>query len=550
MASYHGLTDRTPMCTGTYRTHPLGMPSSKTSSRLTRTPWCVVLAMAALMPATGCVAAAADDTTGVGDRRPAPAEQSLRWGTCPPPANAARSDRPSSGATGGVTALTRGLATEAEAEEPSANDPLRCADLEVPVDHAKPDGRTITLKLGRLPATGESKGSVLVAYGGPGGPGIELTRQNVELWSDLRSEMDIITWDTRGYGEQFGGFSDGLPCTWTRLPVPEVPTDEAAFDRLTVANGALGNMCRSQDPAFFDNMSSADHARDMEAIRKALGEPKLNFYGASYAGIYAQAYGRMFPDRVRTLVLDGTANHATTDIQREYVATARANEQAMQRFFDWCRDRDSCAVSHHPERQWQRLLERAERQPIPAESNGYHYDAIHLQAFGLSLARNDTTWPGLGEAIRQGLEGDASNLADEYGEPYPGVTTPVTECLDWPRPDSANEMRATAAAMREASRSIGIAGSLPLNLMQCAGWPTPVTNPPEPLSSDLPPLLAAGARGEDEASMRAIENVPGSELISYDGPGHTLYPNNACAREHINNYLTDREVPPTRVWCE
>ena len=427
---------------------------------------------------------------------------------------------------------------------------MQCADLEVPVDHANPGGRTITLKLGRLPATGRSEGSVLVAYGGPGGPGIETTRRSAESWSELRSELDIITWDTRGYGEQFGGLSEGLDCTWTRLPVPEVPTDEAAFDLMKLANRGYASMCRPRDPELFDHMSSADNAQDMEAIRQALGEPKLNFYGASYAGLYAQAYARLFPDRVRTLVLDGTTNHTTSNTQREYVAMARSNEQTMQRFFDWCRERDACAISQRPERLWQRLLDRVEAEPIRADRNGYHYQAVHLRAFALSMAKSgQDEWPALAKAIRQGLQGDASGLVKGFGEPYPGVTTPITECLDWHRPDSASELRTAQAAMLEASPSSG-AVALSLNLMQCAGWPTPVTNPPEPLPSGLPPLLAAGAWGEDEASMRAIEDVPGSALISYDGPGHTLYSNNECARDHINRYFTDRKLPHKRTWCE
>src|SRR5690606_18934434 len=100
--------------------------------------------------------------------------------------------------------------------------------------------------------------------------------------------------------------STGLPCSWTRIPIAAVPRDDADFGRLSDTNRGYAEACRLKDPELFANMSSADHARDMEAIRKALGADKLNFYGASYAGFYGQAYARLFPDRVRTMVLDGT----------------------------------------------------------------------------------------------------------------------------------------------------------------------------------------------------------------------------------------------------
>src|SRR5690606_21374310 len=47
---------------------------------------------------------------------------------------------------------------------------VQCADVRVPVDHADPDGRTFTVAVTRIPATGERTG---VLFGNPGGPGID-----------------------------------------------------------------------------------------------------------------------------------------------------------------------------------------------------------------------------------------------------------------------------------------------------------------------------------------------------------------------------------------
>ncbi|MER5646005.1 alpha/beta fold hydrolase [Streptosporangium sp. NPDC002524] len=423
---------------------------------------------------------------------------------------------------------------------------MECADLRVPVDWQRPDGREITLKLGRLKATGTSEGSVLIAYGGPGAPGIAITRSE-NRWTGLRERMDIVTWDTRGYGEQFRGLSTGLPCVWTRVPLPEFPEDDADFGRLSDTNRGYAEACRNKDPELFANMSSADHARDMEAIRKALGGAKLNFYGASYAGFYGQDYARLFPGQVRAMVLDGTWNHSTSDWTGELEAMARSNEEAVGRFFDWCAAAGKC---RDVPAKWRKLVAAADRTPIPAKKAGIAYDGRDLQAFAVSSARmGGEAWPKLARDIRAAAGGDASGFVPERGARYPDQSTGVTECVDWPRPANRAELRTTITRLREVAPDAGTANTLATGTLGCVGWPVPVTNPPAPLPKGLPPMLGAGAWGESDAVQRVLRQVPGSVTVRHEGPGHTLHGFNPCARAHIDHYLTDRVLPPAGTKC-
>ncbi|TDD46832.1 alpha/beta fold hydrolase [Nonomuraea terrae] len=422
---------------------------------------------------------------------------------------------------------------------------MQCADLQVPADWAAPAGRRITLKLGRLPATGPAEGVVLIAYGGPGGPGVALTQSMSGLWADLRKRMDVVTWDTRGYGAQFGGLSTGLPCLWTRVPLPAFPRDDADFGRLSDTNRGQAEVCRQADPVLFANMSSADHARDMEAIRKALGGAELNYYGASYAGFYGQAYARLFPRQVRTMVLDGTWNHSPADWGRELEEMARSNERFLTRFFDWCAANGCEDVTGA----WRALVARADRRPVPAAKN-VAYTGRDLQAFAIASARQGkTAWPGLAQAIRKARDGDASAFVPARGARYPDQATGVTECADWPRAAGRQELDATVARLRKAAPNAGAAGTMATATLACVGWPVSVTNPPTPLPKTLPPLLGAGAWGESDAVARAIGQVPGSVTIVHGGPGHTLYGTNTCARDHINRYFTDKILPPKNTAC-
>lgn len=422
---------------------------------------------------------------------------------------------------------------------------MECADLRVPVDWSKPEGRRITLKLGRLKATGRAEGSALVAYGGPGAPGIAYTEPIVDTWAGLRKRMHVVVWDTRGYGEQFGGRSTGLPCVWTRVPIPAAPRDDAEWGRLSDTNRGLAEACRHKDPELFANMSSADHARDMEAIRKALGDGGLNYYGASYAGFYGQAYARLFPGQVRTMVLDGTWNHSPADWGKEVEAMARSNERSLTRFFDWC----ATGGCRDVPRKWRSLVARADREPVRA-ADGVAYTGRDLRSFAVSSARQGrAAWPALAAAIRRAHGGDASAFLPARGARYPDQATGVTECTDWPRPASRSALDAMTARLRKAAPNAGAANTMATAGLACVGWPVPVTNPPAPLPKTLPPLLGAGAWGESDAVTRAMSTVPGSVTITHDGPGHTLYTSNPCARTHIDRYLTDKTLPPTPAKC-
>ncbi|NBE95740.1 alpha/beta hydrolase [Nonomuraea sp. KC401] len=447
-----------------------------------------------------------------------------------------------------LTAPAAAATTTAQDWRPCPRDKIGmvCTDLKVPVDWSKPGGRTINLKLGRLKATGASEGSVLVAYGGPGGPGIALTQANPGWWAALRERMDIVTWDTRGYGEQFQGLSTGLRCSWTRVPIPDAPEDDASLGRLSDTNRGYAEACRLKDPELFAHMSSADHARDMEAIRKSLGDGELNFYGASYAGIFGQAYARLFPGRIRTMVLDGTINHSTASWERELGESAKANESSLRRFFAWCRANDCSDV---PGR-WRALIARAERTPVPTTTANVAYNGRDLQSFAIGRARQGKpAWPGLAQAIRKAAKGDASGFVPARGARYPDQSTGVTECTDWPRIAGLKELAATNTRLRTIAPNAGSANTLATAMLGCIGWPVPVTNKPAPLPKGLPPLLGAGAWGESDAVARALSSVPGSAVVHHDGPGHTLYGFNECARDHINRYFTDRTVPAKTTRC-
>lgn len=414
-----------------------------------------------------------------------------------------------------------------------------CTDLPVPVTSS----RTITLKLARLPATGPRRGSVLVNFGGPQGDQIALLRSRPQIFDRVRESMDVVTWDPRGYP---GLSRPVLACDWSLLRTPRFPADRAGFDRLVAANRDRGERCRATDPELFDHMDSGSDARDVEAIRVALGERRVNFIGTSYGGVIAQAYARRYPHRVRTVYVDGTGNHSARDWERELDAIARDNEAFVRRFLD--------RAGVDVERRWQALVARADAEPIPAAAANTAYDGTQLQALAFGkLRRGPVQWEEVVRAITAAEAGDASGFAPAPGrDPNPGLPGGgVKECLDFPHADFAQVTR-TVERLRRIAPNTGASFPLAWHLpLTCTGWPTPTANPPAPLPVTLPPFLGAGTWQDHAATKRVTDQVPGSRTIFLDGPGHNLFAGmmNACVVEHVSAYVTERRLPPAGASC-
>lgn len=427
---------------------------------------------------------------------------------------------------------------------------MECASLRVPVDWNRPDGRTLTLMVGRLPATGKREHTVVMNPGGPTGNVIEyLATYSAESYADLRTDTDVVTWDLRG-GPVVPGLSTALGCEFSTIRRPAYPADRAAFERLESAGRDRADKCRARAPELFDRMSSADHARDLDAIRAALGQRRLNFYGSSYGGILAQSYARLYPNRVRTMVLDGTMDH-TAPGDRTYLDPARDESRLLRRYFSWCDEHDSCALSGNAETRWREVTAAADREPIPTDTEDVVYDGDDLRALSVGQLRSATFEKStIDTAVVSAERGDGSGFVPESGRPYPSMPVPgVVECLDWPRPRSASDARRLAHKLRAIAPLSATGGALLRGILTCAGWPTPVTNLPRRLPAGLPPLLGAGTRAEYATTDRAVKQVPGSASILEDAPGHTLYSYNTCARKHINRYLRTAQTPAPRTEC-
>ncbi|MET0461483.1 MAG: alpha/beta hydrolase [Ilumatobacteraceae bacterium] len=190
-------------------------------------------------------------------------------------------------------------------------DGLQCSTASVPLDHDRPRGEHISLSLARLPATDQAHriGTLFVNNGGPGNSVIEFMHGDVHdvVPAAVQARFDIVGFDPRGVGESTPvrcfDDTDAQQTFFGELPPFPVTPDEVT--EATTAARRLGRACARRNGDLLDHVGTADVARDLDLLRRAVGDDQLTFAGYSYGGLIGLTYAQLYPGRVRATVLDG-----------------------------------------------------------------------------------------------------------------------------------------------------------------------------------------------------------------------------------------------------
>ncbi len=190
----------------------------------------------------------------------------------------------------------------------SCYDTAQCVTVKVPRDYDRPNGAKVELALLRVKARDQKHriGSLFVNPGGPGGSAAGLAYLSAEYFSPkLLDRFDIVGMDPRGIA-----FSDNVRCSTAREQERILRGYRSAFplgskqEKAWIAsNHAEGKACSRNVLA--RSMSTAEVARDMELMRRAVGDKQLTYFGLSYGTYIGQVYANMFPDRFRAVAIDG-----------------------------------------------------------------------------------------------------------------------------------------------------------------------------------------------------------------------------------------------------
>lgn len=187
-----------------------------------------------------------------------------------------------------------------------------CATVKVPLDYDKPKGKKVELAVLKVPATDQKRkiGTLFINPGGPGASGTEIAYFSGWFLSrSLTSRFDVVGFDPRGVA-----FSDNVKC----FPSPrEGDPVHNSINAVAFPYGAKQEKaarkawdkqakgCSTTGKPLSAAMSTAEAARDMDLLRRAVGDKKLTYLGFSYGSYLGEVYANMYPDRVRAIAIDG-----------------------------------------------------------------------------------------------------------------------------------------------------------------------------------------------------------------------------------------------------
>jgi pimeloyl-ACP methyl ester carboxylesterase len=425
-----------------------------------------------------------------------------------------------------------------------------CAELDVPVDYADPDGDTLTLSIARVPASGDRIGALFVNPGGPGATASDFAADIAfALPSEVTERFDIVGVDPRGLG------ASAIDCRGDMEELYgvdySIDSPEDTTELLSVSQEYVDG-CASAAGDLLPFLGTEEVARDIDAVRAAMGDDQLNYLGFSYGSATGQMLAELFPDRVRAMIIDGILELGPTGVQSS-VDQAAGFEMALQAWAEDCNADSSCPLAPDAIGAVEQLQNEVEQAPIPAEPRELGPGELST---GLALPLySESLWPDLSEAVADALAGDGSamvGLADEYLDIGSFDIYFATFCLDLEWPEDPQELLDAGAAAT--AESPHFAEPIVNDYVRCAIWPAEEEPLPALTAPEAPPILVVSTTNDPatpyEAGVRTAERLASGVLLTYEGEGHTVVGNGVpCVDELAAAYLVDLEVPEDGTTC-
>lgn len=456
---------------------------------------------------------------------------------------------------------------------------LQCGKVTVPLDYARPRAGTLDLALARYRATGHKRGSVLLNFGGPGGPGVPELAYGGKDFMELTNRYDVVTFDPRGVGRSSPvSCGDGEEDAFAAIDGTEddLSHPRDVLDQLKKAAA----LCAEHSGPVLKHIGTVDAARDMDVLRAALGDKKLNYLGFSYGTRLGAVYAAQFPDKVGRVALDGV-DTLTEPLTEQGAAGARGQQIALDGFVDWCVQDIACPFGQDARSAREhvlRLVRSLDEDPVPTDFGEPFSGQDLVSAFSQALYSKEW-WPSLERALAQLVEdGDASGvmafatrgttlpvrqraggLVDEEDVPLDNLPAALMaiNCADDPdRPSAAGltkELSGLRAAYEQASP---IFGRYRLTqVLMCYGRPKGTDFIREKVKDvDTPRMLLVGTRGDPATPYRWTEETAkrlGDSAVVLDnkGEGHTGYASSKCVHRKVTEFLLYGTLPPSGSSC-
>jgi pimeloyl-ACP methyl ester carboxylesterase len=450
----------------------------------------------------------------------------------------------------------------------AVNASLDCATLRVPVDYRQPWAGQVDLAVIRARAAQPKRriGVLFANPGGPGGSGFDFvsTGVNAPAFIRLRERFDIVSFDVRGTHR-----SQAVSC---EAPFPA--NTPAAIDHFS---NQLAKICVDQHGALITSMSSNNTARDIDVLRRSLGEQQITYFGQSYGTGIGAVYATLFPRRLRAMLLDAAFQPNYRDGLVEMgVDQALSFEMVFQHLDQRCRADAVCRLSTAGVANTLAALNARLAQAPVAGPGGVllTVGSVRSALAALPALPREASWPFIVDALADASAGNFALLfqlvaftGGGSAAANPGMLRisplSIIRCNDYGTRRSSAEVTAIADAQAAVSSRLSDTFNTRVGPAICAGWPAAEVPLIRPLSGGLRahatsavPTLLFTANFDPNTPTSWTQNLADrlgveAQVVRYQGAGHVSYAQtgNACMDAVGDAFLFELKLPAAGTSC-
>ena len=448
---------------------------------------------------------------------------------------------------------------ECPADAEPAN--VECAELTVPLDWQTPDdGRTTTIAL-RVIRSARGAGGFTYNPGGPGGSGIEL---GVGVYDDLPRQIqrryDFVMWDPRGVGLSGPSLTGCEPMPEPALPDTGPVEWETIWTNYAIERGEVQADCFAKNPDSAPYLGTWQVAHDLDAMREALGYPRWNYWGMSYGTRIGYTYATLFPDSIRTMIVDGSVWPQESIFRLSSQLPAGWNT-ALEVY--------SSVMGRAQTRKFEQILDVLNDEVLETPVGDLTRWTVALTVY-TSLS-SQASYPGIRDFINSLYDAligqrtprsrmSAFEALQALGDPEPDPSQSYNfsfiHCADLhDRPTPAMAGRLAVNIERNFGTTMPLATS---NIHTCQGLPADYSPgvPREwrtiPLNTPPVVVLSLGDRATPWIWGRTMANqYAGSRTITYNSSQHVTYlqTKSTCVNNPVTGYVLHRKLPRNNIFC-
>ena len=452
---------------------------------------------------------------------------------------------------------------------------FECSELRVPIDYEDLSVGTFRISVLRAAARDQDNrlGSIVVNPGGPGGSGVDYAYNADYIFSpDITDVYDVVGFDPRGVA-----MSEPISCFTpeeldANLASDSKPDNDAEIAATLEESQRFAEKC-AENTEHLEHFTTMETARDMDILRAALGETKLNYVGKSYGTYLGTLYADIFPNKVGRFVLDGAVD-PNIPMKEQNLSQAIGFDRALAAFVKDCATQSDCPFTGTPAQAQATIittLQAAAIAPLPQKDPADGDDRIITESIiiiGMASSLYDDVdgWPKLRQAFSESAQNHGDTflqLADEYSGRNPDGTFrsndfdsgAVIDCLDWKDRRTVDQYKADAQEF--AAKAPVFGPYIAFSGVHCQFFPQPTTQrAPNTLTEiKTAPIIVIGTIRDPATpytwSVSLAKIFTGSRLISLDADGHTGHGRgSACVDDAVDAFLLEGTLPSANLSCD